>query len=67
MFTYIAFFQTREEAEKAAEPYKNQHFTNIYQHKGECTTVKINEFEKGFAIQFGDCGAYLQKNEVTTA
>jgi hypothetical protein len=59
------YFKTRDEAWKAAEPYKNQHFKNVYQYKGECTTVKINEFKKGFAIQFGDYGPYLQKNEVT--
>jgi hypothetical protein len=58
------YFKTRDEAEKAAEPYKNQHFTNPYQYKNECKAVKIIEFKKGFAIQFGDCGPYLQKDGV---
>ena len=59
------YFKTRAEAEKASEPFKGKSFTNPYQYRGECTTVKVVEFKKGFAIQFGDCGPYLKKNEVT--
>jgi hypothetical protein len=55
------YFKTRAEAQQAAKPYEGHYFMNPYQYRGECTTVKVLEFKKGFAIQFGDCGPYLEK------
>ena len=57
----INYFKTREQAETVLKQYEGQSFPNRYQFANECTRAKINEFGKGFAIQFGDCGPYLEK------
>lgn len=56
----IKYFKTYEQAEKALLPYVGQSFPNRYQLKGENTSAQIREFKKGLAIQFGDCGPYLE-------
>jgi hypothetical protein len=57
------YFQTYDEALSALTLYQGQTFPNVYQFKGENTSAQIREFKKGFAIQFGDCGHYLEVNQ----
>lgn len=57
------YFKTYEQAQQVRKAYDGQEFPNVYQHKGESTAAEIREFKKGFAIQFGDCGAYLTKQD----
>lgn len=56
------YFKTLELAQKAAQKYEGQVFTNSLQMEGDCTTVKVVEFGRGFTIQFGDCGPYLERD-----
>jgi hypothetical protein len=58
------YFKTRDEAEKVYLEYIDQTFANKFQDAMSIARIKIVEFKKGFAIQFGDYGPYLQKNEV---
>lgn len=55
------YFKTLAQAQEASQKYEGQTFVNVHQMEGDCLTVKIVEFGRGFAIQFGDCGPYLQK------
>ncbi len=59
-----AYFKTLAEAEQALQPYAGQSFPNKYQFPGESDKAQVREFERGFAIQFGDCGPYLQKEDL---
>jgi hypothetical protein len=59
------YFITRDEAEKVYLEYIDKTFANKFQDAMSVARIKIVEFKKGFAIQFGDYGPYLQKNEVT--
>jgi hypothetical protein len=59
------YFKTRDEAEKVYLEYIDKTFANKFQDAMSVARIKIVEFKKGFAIQFGDYGPYLQKNEVT--
>lgn len=56
----IRYFKTYNQAQKALAAYAGQSFPNRYQLAGENTCAKIVEYTKGFAIQFGDCGPYLE-------
>jgi hypothetical protein len=56
----IQYFKTYEQARQVAQNYAGQAFPNCYQYAGENTSAIIKEFTKGFAIQFGDCGPYLE-------
>lgn len=56
----VIYFKTYTQAQKALSAYVGQSFPNRYQLAGENTSAQIREFKKGFAIQFGDCGPYLE-------
>lgn len=56
----VQYFKTYEQAQQVAQTYAGQAFPNRYQYARENTSAKIVEFTKGFAIQFGDCGPYLE-------
>jgi hypothetical protein len=56
----VKYFKTYEQAQQVAQTYAKQTFPNRYQFAGENTSAIIREFTKGFAIQFGDCGPYLE-------
>ena len=56
----VRYFKTYTQAQKALSTYVGQSFPNRYQFAGENTGAIIKEFKKGFAIQFGDCGPYLE-------
>ena len=56
----IRYFKTYAQAQKILENYAGKYFPNRYQFAGENTGAIIREFKKGFAIQFGDCGPYLE-------
>jgi hypothetical protein len=56
----IKYFKTYQEAQNAQAKYAGQTFPNPYQFENENKNAKIVEFVKGFAIQFGDCGPYLE-------
>jgi hypothetical protein len=58
------YFKTRDEAEKVYLEYIDKTFANKFQDAMSVARIKIVEFKKGFAIQFGDYGPYLQKNQV---
>jgi hypothetical protein len=57
----VQYFKTYQEARQAQAKYAGQTFPNRYQLRGENKSAKIVGFVKGFAIQFGDCGPYLEK------
>jgi hypothetical protein len=56
----IRYFKTYTQAQKYLANYAGQYFPNRYQFAGENTGAIIRAFTKGFAIQFGDCGPYLE-------
>jgi len=58
------YFKTRDEAEKVYLDYIDKTFSNKFQDAMAVARIKVVEFKKGFSIQFGDYGPYLQKNEV---
>lgn len=60
------YFKTRDEAERVYLKYIDETYPNRFQDARSIALVKINEFQKGFAIQFGDYGPYLEKHQVTT-
>lgn len=58
------YFKTRSEAEQVFLEYIDRNYPNKFQDARSISTIKINEFKSGFAIQFGDYGPYLEKHEV---
>jgi hypothetical protein len=57
----VQYFKTYDQALQVAQTYAGQTFPNRYQYAGENSGAIIREFTKGFAIQFGDCGPYLEE------
>jgi hypothetical protein len=53
------YFKTYGEALTVSKRIPDSLCVNSYQFANETKTAKINEFGKGFAIQFGDCGDYV--------
>ena len=60
----IAYFKTLDQAAKQLKSYENKQFINRFQSKQESTMAQLREFSKGYAIQFGDYGDYLESNHV---
>lgn len=58
----VKYFKTYAEAQAKLPELAGVDCTNKYQYAGECKELKIVEYTKGFAIQFGDCGAYLSED-----
>lgn len=58
------YFKTQAEAERIYLHYIDQTFPNKFQDAYSVARVKIVEREKGFAIQFGDYGPYLEKHHL---
>ena len=54
------YFVTRVEAEVVYLAYVDEIFPNRFQDAFSIARIKIVEFTKGFAIQFGDYGPYLE-------
>ena len=61
------YFKTRDEAEKVYIAYIDKEYPNRFQDAFSIARVQIREFEKGFAIQFGDYGPYLEKYQLSGA
>mgnify|MGYP003655635924 CR=1 FL=1 len=57
------YFKTREEAEKVYLKHIDKTYPNKFQDATSIARVKIVEVKKGFAIQFGDYGPYLENLE----
>lgn len=55
------YFKTREQVEAEVSKYYGRVFTNPYQMKGDRVTALVREFDAGFAVQLGDCGAYVER------
>jgi hypothetical protein len=58
------YFKTRDEVEKVFLEYIDRNYPNKFQDAMSIARVQIREFKKGFAIQFGDYGPYLQKHDL---
>lgn len=58
------YFKTHAEAEQAYLRYIDQTFPNRFQDAHSITRIKLVEFERGFAIRFGDYGPYLEKHQL---
>lgn len=61
------YFKTHAEAERVYLRYIDQTFLNPFQDARSIARVKIVERDKGFAIQFGDYGPYLEKHHLEAA
>jgi len=55
------YFKALADAEKVYQLYIDEQYPNKFQDAFSVAKVKIVEFKKGFAIQFGDYGPYLEK------
>lgn len=55
------YFKALADAEKVCQLYIDEQYPNKFQYKLEDVKIKIVEFKKGFAVQFGDYGPYLEK------
>ena len=54
------YFKTREDAEKVYFEHIDKTYPNKFQDAMSIARIKIVEFKRGFAIQFGDYGPYLE-------
>ena len=59
------YFKTRAEAEAVYLAHIDKEYPNRFQDAFSIARVQIREFEKGFAIQFGDYGPYLEKYQLS--
>ena len=59
------YFKTHDEAEKVYLAYIDKEYPNRFQDAFSIARVQIREFKKGFAIQFGDYGPYLEKHQLS--
>jgi len=62
-----AYFKTEQLAHDAMQPWIDKNYPNRFQDARSITKLKIVEFTKGFAVQFGDCGPYLTVEDIQKA
>ena len=55
----IAYFETSEQAHVAMQPYIDKLYPNRFQDAFAIGRIRIVEYVKGHAVQFGECGPYL--------
>ena len=58
------YFKTRAEVEQVFLEYIDRNYPNKFQDAMSIARAQIKEFKKGFAIQLGDYGPYLQKHDL---
>jgi hypothetical protein len=59
----VKYYATREQAQERADRVPHAECVNQYQEVGDSREPKVVQCGKGFAVQFGDCGRYLTKDE----
>lgn len=57
------YFKTRQDVDKVYLTYVEENYPNRFQDSSSSSRIKIREFTKGFALQFGDYGPYLSNIE----
>ena len=55
----IVYFKTSDLAHEAMQPYIDEHYPNRFQDAHAIGRIRIVEYVKGFAVQFGEFGPYL--------
>lgn len=63
----VAYFKTEQQAHDAMQPWIDQEYPNRFQDAYSISKLKIVEFAKGFAVQFGDYGPYLTTQDIQKA
>ena len=58
------YFKNRDEAESIYLRYIDKIYPNRFQDAFSISRIKLVEFKRGFAIQFGDYGPYLEKHHL---
>jgi hypothetical protein len=61
----ILYFKTYDKAVSVAKLMPDTLCINQYQWSNEAKCAKVREFDKGYAIQLGDCGDYVTKETMT--
>lgn len=67
MKTKPAYFKTAQAAHDAMQPWIDKRYPNRFQDARSITKLRIVEFTKGFAVQFGDYGPYLTTQDIKTS
>lgn len=55
------YFKTYAKAVKVAKSIPDALCVNQYHWSKETKCAKVREFDRGFAVQLGDCGLYVTK------
>jgi hypothetical protein len=55
------YFKTYTKAVEVAKKVPDALCVNQYQWSNETKCAKVREFDRGFAVQLGDCGPYVTK------
>ena len=60
----VVYFKTAVRAHDAMQPYIDKLYPNRFQDARAICRVRIVEYVKGFAVQFGESGPYLTKDQL---